>query len=265
MRTAALIPYEAVVRLHGWRLFTGSLFDSTTISVFLNVAVCALASRPAELALGRRSLALLLLLGTAVSAVMFSLCALFLYILFRVGTVLIFRPVASFSGMNLIMLVTLKHHIPDHEVGLAGVKLSLNYAPLSYAGILLLTMLVGQLQPASVAMALMAAQFAWMYMRYLQRNASDGTRGDPSENFSFASFFPPQVQAPISAVSNIAFAACIRPVLGNMDAQTKQPQQQIVNTITQDRASTIDAERRRQRAEKSLDERMAGSASEPAI
>lgn len=260
-----------MVRLHGWRLLTNSLFDTTIVSIFLNVAVCALSSRPAELALGRAPLALLLLLATTVSSVIFSLCALFVYILFRVGTVFIFTPIASFSGINLVMLIALKHQIPDHEVGLYGVKLSLNYAPVAYVAILAATALLGELQAASVAMAILAGQFSWMYMRYLRVSPDNSYRGDPSENFSFASFFPPQLHVPISAVANVAFAICIRPVLGADDSafqnntSKQQPQQQIVNTIVQDRASQLDAERRRQRAQKSLDERMAGSASEPAI
>jgi len=251
------------VRLHGWRLLTHSLFDTSVISIFLNCAVSALAGRPAELALGRRSLVLIMILGASVSSVLFSLCALFVYILFRVGTTFIFKPIASFSGINLVMLIALKHQIPDHEVGMAGFKLSLNYAPLAYVSILLITALLGQLQPANVVMAVLSGQFSWLYMRYLRVN--EGIRGDPSENFSFASFFPPQMQPPISAVANVAFALCVRPVLGSGTINEAKQPQQLVNTIVQDRASTIDAERRRQRAQKSLDERMAGSASEPAI
>lgn len=79
-------------------------------------------------------------------------------------------------------------------------------------------------------------------------------RGDPSEAFSYASMFPEPLRTVVAIFANftfVLFKPIITAVLG-VKPENEQPQQQAPVS----KAATVDAERRRQRALRALDERM---------
>ena len=53
--------------------------------------------------------------------------------------------------------------------------------------------LLGVLSPSYCIMSFTYVMASWVYLRFYQIRA-DGTRGDMSDNFSFASFFPEPIQ-----------------------------------------------------------------------
>lgn len=181
-----------------------------------------------------------------------------------------FAPIATTSGINLALLVALKQQIAEHEVGVGSVRLRVNYAPLTYAVVLFVLACVGQLGFGALLLALLSGHAAWAFLRYWRRNPMTGEHGDPSDAFAFATFFPDPIRPFVAVVANVLHLVCT-PVLncllsiGATSPSGNGVKQELVNSIVQDRTSAIDAERRRQRALKSLDERMAGSQSEPAL
>lgn len=265
LHNLALVPQNALPRFHLWTLLTSALFDTKPLAAVLAVASCALCARPAELALGRSALGILLLVSAFAGAFLVAAVALVAYAIIRTGGVL-FDPIATAHGINLATLVALKAHIPEHEVGFGAARLKVNYAPGAFAASLVVLMLLGQLSPFALVMAFTSGHTAWAWLRYVQRNPNTGERGDSSENFAFVTFFPLPLRPIVAPLANIVFAVSA-PLCGIVQSEqsTPGPKQELVNSIVQDRASAIDAERRRQRAQKALDDRMAGSASEPAI
>jgi hypothetical protein len=118
---------------------------------------------------------------------------------------LLYLPVCGFQGGLAALLVALKQLIPDNEVTLLNVlRLRVRQlAGLYVAGLLLASALTGTFVKLGL-LALFGAYSAWLYLRFFQPKGDAGLRGDPSEEFSLASFFPEAVQPVVGAVG----AAC---------------------------------------------------------
>lgn len=261
-----LVPYRALARLRLWSLFTSALFDTRPGAVLLSIATCTVAGRPAQLALSARGLASMLAFSTAVGAICVSVFALLIYAATRFGGA-IFTPIATATGFNIALLVALKQHIPDHEIGFGAARLRLSLAPFAYVCASGVLTLVGQLSLASFVLGLVTGNLAWAWVRFIRRSPLSGERGDSSDGFAFATLFPPPLRPTMAVVGNVAFIvfAPIINLANESSANADGPKQELANSIVQDRGNPIDAERRRQRAQKALDERLASSASEPAI
>ncbi len=265
-RHLGLVPYRALTRLRLWSLFTSALFDTRPLAAVLSVAATAVAARPAQLAMGARGLIYLLLFATGVAAATVSVFALLIYAATRFGGA-IFTPIATASGFNLALLIALKQHIPDHEVGFGSARMRLSLAPFAFACTSVVLSLLGQLSLPSLMLGLITGNLAWAWLRFARRSPLSGERGDSSEGFAFATLFPPPMRPAMTVVGNMTFIV-FRPIINLANetvANANGPKQELVNSIVQDRGNPIDAERRRQRAQKALDERIAGSTSEPAI
>lgn len=75
----AMVPYKALPRLRLWTLLSCAFFDLRPLAAIMNVAVCAVCARPAELAIGRRSMCAMIALATTVAAVFVSASTLVVY------------------------------------------------------------------------------------------------------------------------------------------------------------------------------------------
>jgi membrane associated rhomboid family serine protease len=89
---------------------------------------------------------------------------------------------AGLSGVLSGLLVAYKQAIPEHRLGPLRVK----QLPFWYF-VLLLALFLARVLHVAVYMAANGMAVAWVYLRFFCTR--DG-RGDRSETFSFASFFP---------------------------------------------------------------------------
>lgn len=51
---------------------------------------------------------------------------------------------------------------------------------------------------------------SWVYLRFYKFNPDTNTRGDPSEAFTFVSWFPPFLQVPVTYISNFLHGIFLR-------------------------------------------------------
>lgn len=104
---------------------------------------------------------------------------------------------------------------------------------------------------------------SWVYLRFFQKR--EHGRGDLSETFAFQTFFPKPVASIVGVASAIIFVA-FRPVLMSMQGSSGKgvssgaPSSE--RPLPQGSADPVDAERRRQRALRALDERISASKAE---
>ena len=103
----------------------------------------------------------------------------------------------SYHGMMALQagfLVAFTQIIPEHQVQLLGgmLKLRVKQIPMLYVTFSNIMVLIGYQSP------FILIQFgwltAWFYLRFLKQNEGMDFRGDRSETFAFASWFPPFVQ-----------------------------------------------------------------------
>ncbi|CAK9295496.1 unnamed protein product [Gordionus sp. m RMFG-2023] len=98
---------------------------------------------------------------------------------------------------------------------------------------------------------------SWIYLRFWQKHGN-GTRGDSEEAFSFASFFPTFIQPPIVIFSNLIYGLFVKLRLCkkiNVIRKINDASSASI-VINLPGIDTHDAERRRLKALKALNERM---------
>jgi hypothetical protein len=54
-----------------------------------------------------------------------------------------------------------------------------------------------------LAFLLLGAYISWVYLRFFQQQPDTALRGDPSDDFRFASFFPDFMEGPVDAVAGV--------------------------------------------------------------
>lgn len=150
----------------------------------------------------------------------------------------------------------MKQLIPEHEIGFNGVTMKANYLPVLYVLLVTIATIARFSTVGVLVFTICAFQNSWLYLRFLQTR--NGVRGDLSETFAFATLFPDPIRRVVAIISNISFIV-FRPLLmaGMSTAATESEPEPIVSAS---KGTSMDAERRRQRALKALDERLSASA-----
>ncbi|KAF9321586.1 hypothetical protein BG003_000902 [Podila horticola] len=172
-------------------------------------------------------------------------------------------------GMTCVLagfLVGFKQLVPEHLVTLWGLfSVRVKNLPIIFASYLIVEALITRSQ-VQLLMAVYGMLISWVYSRFFK--VQDGIRGDRSETFSFASFFPEAVQPPVKTLSNIIFGILVRlkvcsPLgFGNtLSNDLENPQMSgMILPLSQPASLRAEAERRRALALKALDMRLHAAA-----
>ncbi|KAG0007129.1 hypothetical protein BGZ65_005278 [Modicella reniformis] len=105
-------------------------------------------------------------------------------------------------------LVGFKQLVPEHLITLWGIiSVRVKTLPMLFALSMFINSLITRSQ-IQLMMAVYGLFISWIYSRFFK--VQDGIRGDRSETFSFASFFPEAAQPPVKALSNIVFGILVR-------------------------------------------------------
>ncbi|KAF9332806.1 hypothetical protein BG006_004304 [Podila minutissima] len=159
-------------------------------------------------------------------------------------------------------LIGFKQLVPNHSVTLGKVvSVQVKSLPLLFALCMMLQGFVFRSQ-LQLLMAIYGLFISWIYSRFFR--VQDGIRGDRSESFSFASFFPGLLQTPVKHVSNAFFGILVKLKIcsptgfgGSFQYDLENPQMSgMGHTFTQPGSLRAEAERRRQLALKALDMRL---------
>eukprot|EP00887_Chlorella_sp_A99_P000679 scaffold5.g679.t1 len=119
----------------------------------------------------------------------------------RVGAIL-YTPICGFHGAFAALLVALKQLLPDSEVAVLGglVRCRVKHLPSIYVALMCSLSAALHAIAQYAPFVLFGTYCAWLYLRFVKPDSS-GLRGDPSEDFKFASFFPPPAQPAVDRVS----------------------------------------------------------------
>ncbi|KAG0312647.1 hypothetical protein BGZ99_009354 [Dissophora globulifera] len=163
-------------------------------------------------------------------------------------------------------LIGFKQLVPEHLVTLWGLfSVRVKTLPMLFATFMIFESLLARNQ-VQLMMAIYGLFIAWVYSRFFK--IQDGVRGDRSETFSFASFFPEAAQPPVKALSNVVFGIFVSlrilsPVGfgANFERDLENPQMPgMVLPMAQPASLRAEAERRRALALKALDMRLHAAA-----
>ncbi|KAF9988183.1 hypothetical protein BGZ75_009880 [Mortierella antarctica] len=163
-------------------------------------------------------------------------------------------------------LIGFKQLIPEHSVTLWGfLSIRVKSLPLVFATLTIIwvTFTHNQMQ---LLMTIYGLFISWIYSRFFK--VQDGIRGDRSESFSFASFFPEFTHPLVKAISNMFFNTLVRLRIcsptgygGSFQYDLENPQMSgMAHTFTRPGSLRAEAERRRAFALKALDMRLHAAA-----
>ncbi|CAD7694975.1 unnamed protein product [Ostreobium quekettii] len=242
----ALVPGRTVP--FAWNLVTYSFVTDSIVELISSLLGWLLLSKVVEPVYGAKGLLTFMLAVALATGMMTFVTAFIVYVATRSPHVL-YRNLCGFHGVLAGLLVTLKQIMPDQELALFGViKFRGRHLPGLYV---LLTTVLGLLSdPLGVLpFVLYGTYFSWLYLRFFHRNPETNLRGDPSQDFRLASFFPEQVQPAVDKVAGM-FPS---PKLGAV-----QPRQlgHVLGGTSLTGGDDHDAARRRERGARALEERI---------
>lgn len=155
------------------------------------------------------------------------------------------------------LLVALKQLGPDRAPLAARLGGALNLAPLGFVCVSAVSAAVGSTTAGTFVHALTSFQTAYIYLRYFRQ--CDEERGDRSDEFAYHTFYPEFLHPVVSPIARVAYLP-FRHLLEPSNA-VKKPAMSPAPVPTS--ADPMEAERRRQRALRALNERLGTSTSAP--
>ncbi|RMZ75390.1 hypothetical protein DV737_g5313, partial [Chaetothyriales sp. CBS 132003] len=209
--TRPLVPYLALVPAYviyyPWTLITTVFVEQNILTLVVNGAALYFGGRYFERAWGSRAFLVALLITSLVPNVL----AVPLYITWAAVSGQPARAMIPITGgitLQAAFLVACKQIVPEHTVSIykGMVKLRVKHFPAIFLAV---NTISGLVLGTTTALVLSWLGFVttWVYLRFYKRQPdlsststdSGGIKGDASETFAFATFFPEVVQPPIAS------------------------------------------------------------------
>lgn len=205
-----MVPYLTLVPVfviyYPWTLLTTTFVERSVFSLLINGATIFFGGKYLERAWGSKEFGKVVLVASVVPNIL----AVPIYTIWEGiagGATRSWTPVSGGVTLQAAFLVAFKELVPEHTVAIFKglVQMRVKHFP---AVFLLVNSLSGLLVGTDTAaiFAWVGLITAWTYLRFYKRQpdlsgtatGSQGLRGDASETFVFAAFFPDRVQPPIA-------------------------------------------------------------------
>ncbi|TVU37454.1 hypothetical protein EJB05_10770 [Eragrostis curvula] len=162
-----------------------------------------------------------------------------------------YTPLSGFYGVLSGMLVGIKQLLPDHELNLLVLKIKMKWTPSLVALISVAVSFFVKELVSHLPLLLFGIYMSWIYLRYFQKRLETGLKGDPSDEFSFSTFFPEFLRPVLDPIASILH----RLFCGRSDRSDSRGQ--ALDTSPLPGSDTIEANRRRERGQRALEQRLA--------
>ncbi|KAK4455471.1 eukaryotic integral membrane protein-domain-containing protein [Podospora aff. communis PSN243] len=210
-----LIPQLSLV--YPWTFVTTTLVESNIFTLSIACVTLYNGGRYLERAWSSREFAKFLLVSALIPNVLTfaTLIVLFAFTRHERWTL---TTIAGTIPLQISFLVAFSQLVPAHTVTLFRGLLSLRVPrfPLVYIGVVTFLCLTPLLTSASFFLAIFGFLTSWTYLRFykpvfpdLDTSQPSSLRGDTSETFAFAEFFPGPVRPFVAGVSNQIFDALV--------------------------------------------------------
>ncbi|XP_050414555.1 transmembrane protein 115 [Patella vulgata] len=242
-----------------YSLFTYAFVELHFWDVLVDIAVVILCGKLLEPLWGALDMLLFFTVVNICVGLLTSFCYLFQYLLTKNDEYLFETHIYGLAGFIAAFSVAVKQVMPDHILFTSPFgKLRNTHIPLLLLLTAITLRLVGLLDGPYPYLFGWGIMVSWIYLRFYQKH-SNGNRGDMADNFSFASFFPSQLQPFIAVLSNTVFMAFVKIKICKKPQRRYDVSSPTTITISLPGTDPQDAERRRQVALKALNERLCKS------
>ncbi|XP_077977012.1 transmembrane protein 115-like [Glandiceps talaboti] len=160
------------------------------------------------------------------------------------------------SGYMASIAVALKQTMGDYDfINTSFLRLRIKQLPMLLLLWSVIMAVIGLASGAYPVMTTAGILVSWIYLRFYQKQ-SDNSRGDMSDTFIFASFFPEKVQPPIAILANTVHSGLVKARVCKKQVRKYDVGAPSSITISLPGSDPNDAERRRQLALRALNERL---------
>ena len=206
-----LVPAQCLY--YPWTFILTTFVEQNVITLMVNLATVFFGGRYLERAWGSKGFAIAFFIAGVVP----NLIAAPMYILWGAlmrNPTRAWTPISGGITIQAAFLVAFKQLVPEHTVSIfrGFIKMRVKHFP---AVFLLANSLSGIILGTDTAaiFAWVGLVTFWIYLRFYKRQpdlsgattSGQGMKGDASETFAFATFFPDKIQPPIAAVCDQIF------------------------------------------------------------
>ena len=286
-RVPYLILVPAKCLFYPWTFILTTFVEQNLVTLIVNLATVYFGGRYLERAWGSNDFAI----AFFVAAIIPNLIAAPMYIVWGAimgNSTRALTPISGGITIQAAFLVAFKQLVPEHTVSIfqGVVKMRVKHFPAIF---LLANTISGLLFGTDTAaiFAWVGLVTFWIYLRFYKRQpdlsgtntSGQGIKGDASETFAFATFFPDRIQPPIAAVCDQIFILlcnmklCVpfsdEAIASGNEQVAARGEGGLPSLLSQGRGARgmgkrEEAERRRALALKALDQRLMASSSRTA-
>lgn len=244
----ALIPGRTIP--FAWNLITAGYVEQTIPGVIVSIVGLLLFGKLLEPLWGSKELSkFIFIVNFSTSACVF-ITAIVLYYITQ-QEIYLYTPLSGFYGVLSGLLVGIKQLLPDQELNLFVLKIKAKWIPSLVALISIFVSFFTKDMMSYLPVLLFGIYMSWIYLRYFQRRLETGLKGDPSEEFSFSSFFPEFLRPILDPIASIFH----RLLCGR--SERSDGMEQTLDTSPLPGSDSIEANRRRERGQRALEQRLA--------
>ncbi|KAJ3330135.1 hypothetical protein HDU76_006367 [Blyttiomyces sp. JEL0837] len=249
-----------------WTFVTAGLFESNIYMFLLNGIAFLLSAKYFEQVWGSNELFRYVGIINVGALVLATATVLLEYMLTLNAALLFSTPINGLLAVVMGFLVAFKQTVPEHSLNLMQTfSIRVKHIPSIVISVYAL-LFVLRIVNTGFFLVLYGAIVSWVYIRFFK--SQDGIRGDRSESFSFASFFPEAAHPFVIPVSNSTYNLMVYlNICPPLAASYLPANQRDVDTDSRSAPKPLpgtdiaDAERRRAIALRALDMRLSASSS----
>ncbi|XP_031628092.1 transmembrane protein 115 [Contarinia nasturtii] len=239
-----------------WTAFTFCFLELYLWEVFLDIIIVGLCGKLIEPLWGQMEMMTFFAITNLGVAILSSMYYLFVYFCTKDDDLLFNVHIHGLSGYVAAVCVAVRQIMPDLLIAKTRIgKLTNRNMPLIVVFFSIIFWLCGILDGTTPTMFISGLIVSWIYLRFYQLHAN-GNRGDGSESFTFASFFPTILQPAISALVNPLHNLFLRIGIVKPHAVLRNSAHSLTSVVSVQNVDMHDMERRRQIALKALSERL---------
>uniref|UniRef100_A0ACD5YNR1 Uncharacterized protein n=1 Tax=Avena sativa TaxID=4498 RepID=A0ACD5YNR1_AVESA len=239
-----LIPARTVP--FGWNLITAGYIEQTIPGVIVSIVGLLLFGKLLEPLWGAKELLKFIFIVNISTSFCVFVTAVVLYYITQ-QEIYLYTPLSGFYGVLSGFLVGIKQIIPDQELNIFVLTIKAKWIPSLVAFISVSVSLFLKESMSYLPITLFGIYTSWIYLRYFQKRLEAGLKGDPSDEFSFSSFFPELLRPISDPIASILYKL----VCGRSEAK-----EQALDGLLPS-SESIMANRRRERGQRALEQRLA--------
>lgn len=249
-----------VFSFHLWRLVTNFLVETN----FLRYAWSIIAAYQFTVIIapvwGLREVVKYAIIVQGSASLAVAACSLLYMALRRTSSSVDFYFYGHLNGLSAVSmaaLVAVKQFLPDGTVVATPLgRIKNTHMPVNAVLLSVVLAVAGFLRGAIPFQTLFALQISWSYLRFYQVHHDAEIIGDDSDHFTWASLFPRKVQHVADAVGNVTFRLLVTLRVCKPIRHVDMSDLNSVKTVVPPEFQNRDAERRRQKALRELNERL---------